>query len=92
MISPERRVTQIHWGGGTPTHLFPDQIRDIADEVKSAFRIAPDAEMSVEIDPRELSWQHLEALRHAGFNRMSMGVQDFNPKVQEAVNRVQPET
>jgi oxygen-independent coproporphyrinogen-3 oxidase len=92
VLAPRRKVVQIHWGGGTPTHLSPAQIRDIAGYIRSSFHIAPDAEMSVEIDPRELTREHLEALRGAGFNRMSMGVQDFNPQVQEAVNRVQPES
>lgn len=91
LIAPGRRVVQIHWGGGTPTHLFPDQIRDMGKAIRSSFRVDPDVEMSVEIDPRELTREHLVALRDAGFNRMSMGVQDFEKKVQEAVNRVQPE-
>jgi oxygen-independent coproporphyrinogen III oxidase len=92
LLSERRNVVQVHWGGGTPTHLSPSQIRDIAGHIASSFLIAPDAEMSVEIDPRELTRGHLEALREAGFNRMSMGVQDFNLQVQEAVNRVQPES
>jgi oxygen-independent coproporphyrinogen-3 oxidase len=91
MIAPERRVVQVHWGGGTPTHLEPDEIRSMGDAIRTSFRIDPSAEMSVEIDPRELTRDHLVALRDAGFNRMSMGVQDFDPKVQAAVNRVQPE-
>ena len=91
LIAQHRRVTQIHWGGGTPTHLTPEQILDIGSTITSRFRVAPDVEMSVEIDPRELTQKHLGALRHVGFNRVSMGVQDFNPQVQEAVNRVQPE-
>ena len=90
-LSASRTVTQVHWGGGTPTHLSPDQILDIAAYTKQSFRISPDAEMSVEIDPRELRREHLEALRRSGFNRMSMGVQDFDPRVQAAVNRIQPE-
>jgi oxygen-independent coproporphyrinogen-3 oxidase len=91
LISPDRRVTQIHWGGGTPTHLSPEQILDIGSYMRGAFRIDPGAEMSVEIDPRELAQEHLEALRRTGFTRLSMGVQDFDPRVQEAVNRIQPE-
>lgn len=91
LLAPRRRVTQVHWGGGTPTHLGPEQILDIAEYIRSRFRLAPDAEMSVEIDPRELTQRHLGTLRHVGFSRVSMGVQDFNPKVQEAVNRIQPE-
>jgi len=90
-IAKGRKVVQLHWGGGTPTHLLPDQIRDIATFIGSSFAMDPDAEVSVEIDPRELRREHLEALRESGFNRMSMGVQDLDPKVQEAVNRLQPE-
>lgn len=89
-IAPHRRVTQLHWGGGTPTHLSPDQIITVARGIRSAFVVAPDAETSVEVDPRELRREHIEALREAGFNRMSMGIQDFDPHVQAAVNRVQP--
>jgi len=92
MIAPGRRVVQVHWGGGTPTHLFPDQIREMGEYIRTSFRVDPAAEMSVEIDPRELKRDHLVALRDAGFNRMSMGVQDFDARVQEAVNRVQPES
>ncbi len=91
LIAPHRRVTQLHWGGGTPTHLSPEQILDIGEYIKARFVIDPDAEMSVEIDPRELTQRHLGTLRHIGFNRMSMGVQDFDERVQRAVNRVQPE-
>ncbi|MBI4535629.1 MAG: oxygen-independent coproporphyrinogen III oxidase, partial [Ignavibacteriae bacterium] len=91
MIARGRRVSQIHWGGGTPTHLSPDEILDIAEYIKASFTIDPEVEMSVEIDPRELTQRHLGVLRHVGFNRISMGVQDFDPKVQAAVNRVQPE-
>lgn len=92
VIAPGRQVTQLHWGGGTPTHLSPAQITGIADAIRSSFRIAADAECSVEVDPRELDRAHLEALARAGFNRMSMGVQDFDPEVQAAVNRIQPES
>jgi oxygen-independent coproporphyrinogen-3 oxidase len=90
-LNPQRRVTQIHWGGGTPTHLLPEEIRDIAEFIKASFTIDPEVEMSVEIDPRELTQKHLGTLRHVGFNRMSMGIQDFNERVQQAVNRIQPE-
>lgn len=91
LVAPGRQVVQLHWGGGTPTHLSPDQIRDVASYIRSRFAFAPDAECSVEIDPRELNRDHIAALAEAGFKRMSMGVQDFDPRVQEAVNRVQPE-
>ncbi len=92
LIGSRRKITQIHWGGGTPTHLTPDEILDIAGYIQRSFRIDPDAEMSVEVDPRELTERHLATLRHIGFNRVSMGIQDFDTRVQEAVNRVQPET
>ncbi|MCK5571738.1 MAG: oxygen-independent coproporphyrinogen III oxidase [Bacteroidetes bacterium] len=90
-VARGRRVVQLHWGGGTPSHLSPDQIRDVAGHTVSSFQVSPDAEVSVEIDPRELTKDHLIALRESGFNRMSMGVQDFNQRVQEGVNRIQPE-
>ncbi|HED37916.1 MAG TPA: oxygen-independent coproporphyrinogen III oxidase, partial [Ignavibacteria bacterium] len=90
-----RKVSQLHWGGGTPTHLRPDEINDLASYIKSSFNFKDSAEggseNGCEIDPRELTREHLEALRNNGFNRISMGVQDFNEKVQKAVNRIQPE-
>lgn len=90
-LLPDRKVVQHHWGGGTPTHLSPDEINDLASYINKNFQIKPDAEVSCEIDPRELTKAHLEAFRNNGFNRISMGVQDFNEKVQKAVNRIQPE-
>ena len=91
MLAEDRRVVQVHWGGGTPTHLLPEEIREMGEIIRTSFRLDPSAEMSVELDPRELLRDDLLALRDAGFNRMSMGVQDFDPRVQEAVNRIQPE-
>lgn len=91
LISKGRKVEQLHWGGGTPTHLFPDEIRDIGFDIKSRFDFSEDIEASVEIDPRELTFDHLKALREVGFNRTSFGVQDFNYEVQKAVNRIQSE-
>ena len=91
LIGKLRKVTQIHWGGGTPTHLTPEEILDIAEYIKAKFNVAPDVEMSVEVDPRDLTQRHLGTLRHVGFNRVSLGVQDFDEKVQIAVNRVEPE-
>jgi oxygen-independent coproporphyrinogen III oxidase len=91
LISKKRQVEQMHWGGGTPTYLTPDEIRDIGGFIKDRFDFADDIEASVEIDPRGLTKDHLQALRDVGFNRTSFGVQDFNLKVQEAVNRVQSE-
>ncbi len=89
-VVPGRKVTQLHWGGGTPTHLQPEDILDIAQYIRGAFAFDPEAEISVEIDPRELTQRHLGTLRHVGFNRVSIGVQDFEEKVQRAVNRYQP--
>lgn len=90
-ILPDRKVAQHHWGGGTPTHLRPDEINDLASYINQSFEFKNDSENSCEIDPRELTKVHLEALRNNGFNRISMGVQDFDEKVQKAVNRIQPE-
>ncbi len=90
-LSDNRFVTQLHWGGGTPTHLTPAEITDLLSFINSNFNIASDIEASCEIDPRELTFEHLKALREGGFNRISMGVQDFTYKVQVAVNRIQPE-
>lgn len=84
-------TTQIHWGGGTPTHLTPDQIIDLGFFIRDNFEITKDAELGCEIDPRGLTKAHLEALKEVGFNRLSMGVQDFNYQTQEAVNRIQSE-
>jgi len=88
-LDPSRKVIQMHWGGGTPTHLSPDQIRKLGKAIRDSFEFQPNAEVSVEIDPRELTRAHMEALADAGFNRCSMGIQDFEPKVQKAVNRIQ---
>jgi len=84
------QVDQMHWGGGTPTHLTPSQLKMLADTIKACFDFTAQAEISCEIDPRGLTRAHLEVLREAGFNRISMGVQDLQPKVQQAVNRIQP--
>jgi len=90
-LLPDRQVSQHHWGGGTPTHLNPDEINDLAGYITKSFNFKNNSENSCEIDPRELTKAHLEALRNNGFNRISMGVQDFNAKVQKAINRIQPE-
>ncbi len=85
-----RRTTQHHWGGGTPTYLSPAQVQRLFGCVNAAFPIADGAEVSIEVDPRVTTEEHVVALRECGFNRISMGVQDFDPKVQEAVHRIQP--
>ncbi|MCA1625486.1 MAG: oxygen-independent coproporphyrinogen III oxidase [Acidobacteria bacterium] len=91
LISKNRKVSQMHWGGGTPSYLTPDEIRDVGEFIKSKFNFAPNIEASVEIDPRGLTFEHLKSFREIGFNRISLGVQDFNPQVQETINRIQPE-
>ncbi len=91
MMSPARKVSQMHWGGGTPSYLYPDEIRDIGSYIKAKFEFAADIEASVEIDPRGLTREHMAAFAEIGFNRTSFGVQDFNLEVQKAINRVQSE-
>ena len=84
-------VIQYHWGGGTPTYLTPGQIKRLDAAVRRRFDLLPDAERSIEIDPRVTTRAHIDALRALGFNRLSMGVQDFTPRVQEAIGRHQTE-
>ena len=91
LISDGRKVAQMHWGGGTPSYLFPDEIRDIGGFIRERFEFEPDIEASVEIDPRNLTREHMVAFTEIGFNRTSFGVQDFNLEVQKAINRVQSE-
>lgn len=90
-IHPDRKVVQIHFGGGTPTHLSPDEIRRVGQHIHSSFNVSKSAEISCEMDPRELTREHISALHDVGFNRASLGVQDFNPVVQKAINRVHDE-
>lgn len=89
-ISKDRPVVQFHWGGGTPTYLSPEQIEDLFEFTRARFRFAPDSEIGIEVDPRVTSRAHLETLRKLGFNRLSMGIQDFQAEVQQAVHRIQP--
>lgn len=89
-VSRDRHVTQFHWGGGTPTYLSPEQIEDLFTYTRERFTFAPDAEIGIEVDPRVTTPAHMESIRKMGFNRLSMGVQDFKPEVQKAVHRIQP--
>ena len=89
-VSRRRLVIQFHWGGGTPTYLDPAQLEDLFLWTRERFTFAPDAEIGIEVDPRVTSRAHLETLRRLGFNRLSMGVQDFNHQVQETIHRIQP--
>lgn len=94
MVSAEvdrtRKVEQLHWGGGTPTYLSPEQIEDLYGYIEKRFSLSPGAEVSIEVDPRVTTEEHCRALRRSGFNRISMGIQDFDPVVQKTIHRVQP--
>ena len=91
LFDPDRHVEQLHWGGGTPTFLSSDQIRELMRVTGRNFQLLHNdsGEYSIEIDPRSVDFEKVRTLRDVGFNRMSVGVQDFNPAVQEAVNRTQ---
>ncbi|MCA0935062.1 oxygen-independent coproporphyrinogen III oxidase [Vibrio alginolyticus] len=86
-----RTVTQLHFGGGTPTFLSEKQISRVMDLLRQEFFFSDDAEISIEVDPREIELTMLDHLRGEGFNRLSIGVQDFNKEVQQLVNREQDE-
>lgn len=86
-----REITQLHWGGGTPTFLSREEMAGLAQRLGEVFRRAPDCESSIEIDPRKIDADTMAFLAGIGFNRVSIGVQDFDPHVQKAVNRVQSE-
>jgi oxygen-independent coproporphyrinogen-3 oxidase len=87
------RVTQLHLGGGTPTYLSDEQMGDLMAHLRRHFDFAPDAEgeYAIEVDPRTVTPERIASLRRQGFNRLSLGVQDYDEGVQRAVNRVQPE-
>lgn len=89
-VDRSRKVEQLHWGGGTPTYISPQQIEDLYSYIEARFSISPTAEVSIEIDPRVTTDEHCRALRRVGFNRLSMGIQDFDPLVQKTIHRVQP--
>src|SRR5262249_8907377 len=89
-INPARRVEQLHWVGGPPTYISAAQIEELFNNIPSHFNFAPDAEIGIEIEPRTTSEEQCCTLRRLGFNRLSMGIQDFDPLVQKTVNRVQP--
>lgn len=86
-----RTVTQLHFGGGTPSYLSDSQRRQLMHTLRTAFTFADDAELSIEIDPRQLPLSIVDTLKEEGFNRLSIGVQDFNPEVQKAIHREQDE-
>jgi len=88
-LAPAITLARLHWGGGTPTMIPPDLIRDLADAIFSLAPLAPDGEFSVEIDPNEVDAPRLDALAAAGMNRASIGVQDFDPEIQRTIGRDQ---
>lgn len=90
-VSKKRKVVQLQWGGGTPTFLSKEEIIELTNVLHEVFTFDDDVEAGVEIDPRGLEYGQLAALRGAGFNRVSLGVQDFNDDVQRSVNRIQSE-
>ncbi len=91
LFDHNRPVTQLHWGGGTPTFISADEMRQLMQVTRAHFRLLDDdgGEYSIEIDPREANVDTIALLRELGFNRLSIGVQDFDPLVQQAVNRIQ---
>ncbi len=93
LVMRDRRVEQLHWGGGTPTFISHEQMRELMAKTRSYFTLAPDdvGEYSIEIDPREADASTIGLLREIGFNRLSLGLQDFDQRVQQAVNRIQSE-
>jgi len=88
-----KKVEQLHFGGGTPTYINDEQMSELLDTLHQHFEFASDevGEYSIEIDPRTVTPERIRTLRKQGFNRVSLGIQDFNPEVQKAVNRIQPE-
>jgi oxygen-independent coproporphyrinogen III oxidase len=88
-LNGRKRVVQYHWGGGTPTYLSPDQLERLHTFVLRHFEIDPRGEIAIEVDPRVTTAEQLRVLHDLGFNRLSMGVQDFTPEVQAAIGRKQ---
>ena len=91
LLGKERRVEQLHFGGGTPTFLSDDEMRQLMGAIRKNFQLVEDGEYSIEIDPRKVSDATVALFGELGFNRISIGVQDFDPEVQKAVNRIQSE-
>ncbi len=90
LLDKSRPVVQFAWGGGTPTYFSPEQLTDLFTFTSDRVQFADDAEIGVELDPRVTTVGHLDALKALGFNRLSLGVQDFDAKVQETIQRIQP--
>ncbi len=92
LIDRDRRVHQMHWGGGTPNYLSLNQIERLWTAIHDQFRFDSRAEISIEVNPKSLDRNYLRTLKDLGFKRISFGIQDFDPKVQEVINRIQPES
>ena len=88
VIDPKRKVVQIHLGGGSPSYLPCEQLEELFSHIHSRFNITSNCEISIEIDPRNLTPHHLPTMAKVGCNRLSMGIQDLDPQVQQAINRV----
>jgi oxygen-independent coproporphyrinogen-3 oxidase len=91
LLKPGRKVEQLHFGGGSPDFFRPDQLKRLCHAIRSRFAFAEDAELSVELEPRVLTEEHVAVLRDSGFTRASVGVQDCDPAVQKAIHRIQPD-
>jgi oxygen-independent coproporphyrinogen-3 oxidase len=91
LLEGDRSVQQLHWGGGTPTFLAHEEMAALMGLLRGAFSFNADSEVSIEVDPRKVEVATVAFLRELGFNRMSLGIQDFDPGVQKAVNRIQTE-
>ena len=91
LLEGNRDVQQVHWGGGTPTFLAHEEMAALMGMLRGAFAFNADSEVSIEVDPRKVEVATVAFLRELGFNRMSLGIQDFDPGVQKAVNRIQTE-
>ncbi|SKB60899.1 oxygen-independent coproporphyrinogen III oxidase [Malaciobacter marinus] len=90
-LNTSRVVTQMHFGGGTPTFFSPEQLREVISMLKQTFtNFSDNAEISCEVDPRFFTKEHMDILKDGGFNRLSFGVQDIDPQVQKTIHRVQP--
>jgi len=90
-LDTSRKVTQMHFGGGTPTYFSAQQLEDVISMLKTTFpNFSQDAEISCEVDPRYFTKEHMDVLKAGGFNRLSFGVQDLNEEVQKTIHRIQP--
>jgi oxygen-independent coproporphyrinogen III oxidase len=90
-LDTSRTVTQMHFGGGTPTFLAPSELDEVLKSIRETFpKFSKDAEISCEVDPRFFTKEHMDVLKDAGCNRLSFGVQDLDPQVQKTIHRVQP--